>query len=44
MPAFAINAIDRAGVRKRFEQRFTNLRMADDYMAIYKTLIAANKK
>ena len=28
----------------RFEERFTNLRMADDYMAIYKTLIAANKK
>ncbi len=39
-----IDTIDRAGVRKRFEQRFTNLRMADDYMAIYKTLIAANKK
>ncbi|MBU6296224.1 MAG: glycosyltransferase, partial [Planctomycetes bacterium] len=39
-----IDTIDRAGVRKRFEQRFTNLRMADDYMAIYKKLIAAKKK
>jgi glycosyltransferase involved in cell wall biosynthesis len=39
-----IDTIDRAGVRKRFEQRFTNLRMADDYMAIYKKLISANKK
>jgi len=38
-----IDTIDRAGVRKRFEQRFTNLRMADDYMAIYKKLIAAKK-
>lgn len=35
-----IDSIDRAGVRRRFEERFTNLRMADDYMAIYKTLIA----
>ena len=39
-----IETIDRNGVRKRFEQRFTNLRMADDYMKIYKKLIAANKK
>jgi len=39
-----IDTIDRAGVRKRFEQRFTNLRMADDYMAIYQKLIAANRK
>ena len=38
-----IDTIDRAGVRNRFEQRFTNLRMADDYMAIYKKLIAAKK-
>lgn len=39
-----IDTIDRAGVRKRFEQRFTNLRMADDYLKIYQSLIAANKK
>ena len=39
-----IHTIDRAGVRKRFEQRFTNLRMADDYMAIYQKLIAAKRK
>ncbi len=39
-----VGEIDRAGVRRRFEQRFTNLRMADDYMAIYKRLIAAKKK
>ena len=38
-----IDTIDRAGVRKRFEERFTNLRMADDYMAIYQKLIAAKK-
>jgi len=38
-----IDTIDRAGVRRRFEQRFTNLRMADDYMAIYQKLIAAKK-
>ena len=38
-----IDQIDRAGVRKRFEQRFTNMRMADDYMAIYQKLIAAKK-
>lgn len=36
-----IHTIDRAGVRRRFEERFTNLRMADDYMAIYRKLIAA---
>ena len=37
------HTIDRAGVRRRFEQRFTNPRMADDDMAIYQKLIAANR-
>ena len=35
-----LDEIDRAGVRARFEQRFTARRMAEDYVAIYRRLIA----
>ncbi|MCC6716641.1 MAG: glycosyltransferase family 4 protein [Acetobacteraceae bacterium] len=38
-----IDTIDRTGVRRRFDERFTNLRMANDYLAIYKKLIEAKK-
>ncbi|MBO0740137.1 MAG: glycosyltransferase family 4 protein [Hyphomicrobiaceae bacterium] len=37
-------ALDRAQVRRRFEQRFTIARMARDYVEIYKSLIGALKK
>jgi glycosyltransferase involved in cell wall biosynthesis len=33
-------ALDRARVRRRFEQRFTSERMAADYVAIYRELVA----
>jgi glycosyltransferase involved in cell wall biosynthesis len=32
--------IDRAGVRAQFEKRFTSRRMAEDYLALYRRLIA----
>ncbi|GJD32388.1 D-inositol-3-phosphate glycosyltransferase [Methylobacterium adhaesivum] len=35
-----LGEIDRAGVRRRFEARFTADRMAADYIAIYRTLLA----
>ncbi len=35
-----IGTIDRAGVRARFEERFTATRMARDYVALYRGLIA----
>jgi hypothetical protein len=31
--------IDRRGVRRRFEQRFSAQRMASDYLAVYRNLI-----
>ncbi|WP_242195466.1 glycosyltransferase family 4 protein [Sphingomonas hankookensis] len=34
-----IDTIDRAGVRERFEARFTAARMAEDYVAIYRELL-----
>ncbi|MGN5375654.1 glycosyltransferase [Sphingomonas hankookensis] len=34
-----IGTIDRAGVRERFEARFTAARMAEDYVAIYRKLL-----
>jgi glycosyltransferase involved in cell wall biosynthesis len=37
----ALLAIDRAGVRRRFEARFTAERMAKDYVKVYKNLLAA---
>ena len=36
----ALLAIDRAGVRRRFEARFTAERMAKDYVKVYKNLLA----
>ena len=36
-----VSSIDRAGVRRRFEQRFTAERMAKDYLALYHQLLAA---
>ncbi len=32
-------ALDRAGVRRRFEERFTARRMAADYLALYRKLL-----
>ncbi len=34
-----VDALDRAAVRRRFEQRWTSRRMADDYLALYERLI-----
>ena len=36
-------ALDRANVRRRFEQRFSSTRMAKEYIALYHTLVAANR-
>jgi glycosyltransferase involved in cell wall biosynthesis len=36
----ALQALDRRSVRRRFEQRFTARRMAEDYVALYGRLIA----
>ena len=38
-----VDTLDRAKVRARFEERFTNTRMAKDYVAIYEKLIAAKR-
>jgi glycosyltransferase involved in cell wall biosynthesis len=35
-----LGAIDRAAVRRRFEERFTARRMAEDYVSIYRRLAA----
>jgi len=35
-----LNRIDRARVRQVFEQRFTARRMAENYVAVYRRLIA----
>jgi glycosyltransferase involved in cell wall biosynthesis len=37
----ALLALDRAAVRRRFEQRFTAQRMAKDYIKVYKKLLAS---
>jgi glycosyltransferase involved in cell wall biosynthesis len=37
-----IGSLDRRGVRRRFEQRFTATRMAEDYIRIYEMLIQEN--
>jgi glycosyltransferase involved in cell wall biosynthesis len=34
-----VGAIDRRGVRRRFEERFTSDRMAADYLALYRRLL-----
>jgi glycosyltransferase involved in cell wall biosynthesis len=31
--------LSRAGIRRRFEQRFTATRMAQDYLAVYRSLM-----
>jgi glycosyltransferase involved in cell wall biosynthesis len=36
-------ALDRKKVRERFEQRFTGVRMAKDYVAVYHSLLASSK-
>ncbi|GJD35391.1 D-inositol-3-phosphate glycosyltransferase [Methylobacterium aerolatum] len=36
-----IGDLDRAAVRRRFEERFTATRMAEDYLALYRRLLAA---
>ncbi len=37
-------AIDRGGVRRRFEQRWTARRMAEDYLSLYERLAFAGRK
>jgi len=32
-------ALDRRAVRRRFEQRFSSARMANDYVAVYRSLL-----
>ena len=32
-------ALDRHAVRRRFEQRFSSVRMAKDYVAVYRSLL-----
>jgi hypothetical protein len=32
-----VSALDRRGVRKRFEERFTTHRMVNDYLNLYRT-------
>ncbi len=36
-------ALDRKMVRQRFEQRFSATRMANDYVAVYRSLLAASR-
>ena len=36
-----LHRLDRAAVRRRFEQRWTARRMAEDYVAVYQRLIRA---
>ncbi len=36
-----IGQLDRARIRRRFEERFTSERMARDYLALYQRLLAA---
>ncbi len=35
--------LDRAKVRRRFEERFTARRMAEDYLAVYRTLAGEDR-
>ncbi len=37
-----IDRLSRAKIRKRFEERFTARRMADEYLAVYDSLLAAD--
>ena len=36
-------ALDRARIRRRFEERFTSRRMAEDYLAVYRQLAQARR-
>ena len=36
-----VDALDRAAVRRRFEQRWTSGRMAEDYLQVYRRLVAS---
>lgn len=38
-----VMALDRKKVRRRFEQRFSAARMAKDYVAVYRSLLASSK-
>ena len=38
-----LGTIDRAGVRRQFEKRWTARRMAQDYLDIYERLIRASE-
>ena len=38
-----LHSLDRARVRRRFEERFTARRMAEDYLAIYRHLISLQR-
>ena len=38
-----LHSLDRARVRRRFEERFTARRMAEDYLAIYRHLISLKR-
>ena len=40
----ALLALDRARVRRRFDERFTAERMADDYLKVYRSLIPATDR
>ena len=40
----ALLALDRARVRRRFEERFTATRMASDYVKVYRSLLPAAKE
>ena len=35
--------LDRATVRRRFEERFTARRMAEDYLSVYRTLAGEDR-
>ena len=39
-----ISRVSRAGVRRRFEERFTSHRMAQEYVTAYEAVIRANKR
>ena len=40
----AVMALDRGRVRRRFEERFTATRMANDYVKVYQALIGAEAR
>jgi glycosyltransferase involved in cell wall biosynthesis len=39
-----VHMIERAGVRKRFEERFTSRRMAQQYLAAYNAMMRAQRR